>query len=219
MFNIAIVEDNELLRQQLCDSISVSGDVNVVFSAANGKEALRKMALCEKLPDVILMDIEMPEMDGVEATRIISKETQVKILILTVFDDSNKIFEAIKAGAAGYLLKDSKPQRILMAIEDVLMGGAPMSPQIATKTLNILRESAGEKQRTPQPADYNLSDREVDVLELLVQGLSYKQIGESMFISTGTVRKHVENVYHKLHIHSKTAAAHKANQLNWFKKS
>lgn len=216
-YTIAIVEDNLDLNSQLRDLMHDSGEVEVLFTAYNGRDALDKIAGSHELPEVILMDIEMPGMNGVEATEIITRETGIKVLILTVFDDSEKIFEAIKAGAAGYLLKDSKPQRILQAIEDVLMGGAPMSPQIATKTLQILRGSQNAGTATEiQPGDYNLSEREIELLEHLVHGMSYKSIGEKMFISTGTVRKHVGNIYNKLHIHSKTEAANKAHYYNWF---
>ena len=219
-YSIAIVEDNLALNSQLQEIMNDSGDVEVLFTAFNGRDAIEKIASAAQLPQVILMDIEMPVMNGVEATYIITRETEIKVLILTVFDDSEKIFEAIQAGAAGYLLKDSKPQRILQAIEDVLMGGAPMSPQIATKTLEILRDyNKSTPSAEVQPEDYNLSERETELLELLVHGMSYKSIGEKMFISTGTVRKHVGNIYNKLHIHSKTEAANKAHFYNWFPKN
>jgi DNA-binding NarL/FixJ family response regulator len=213
--NIAIVDDNATLRQQLQENLLVSGEVNILFTAVNGKDALDKLLTTKILPQVILMDIEMPEMNGIEATAIITTETDIKVLILTVFDTDEKIFEAIKAGAAGYLLKDSKTSRILQAIDDLLHGGAPMSPHIASKTLEFLR-AANHTPKEKQPQDYDLSERETDLLRQLVQGLSYQQIADKLFISHGTVRKHIENIYSKLHIHSKVEAVNKVNAHKWF---
>jgi DNA-binding NarL/FixJ family response regulator len=213
--NIAIVDDNATLRQQLQENLMVSGEVNILFAAVNGKDALDKLLTTKVLPQVILMDIEMPEMNGIEATAIITTETDIKVLILTVFDTDEKIFEAIKAGAAGYLLKDSKTSRILQAIDDLLHGGAPMSPHIASKTLEFLRTSSNTPKEM-QPKDYDLSERETDLLRQLVQGLSYQQIADKLFISHGTVRKHIENIYGKLHIHSKVEAVNKVNAHKWF---
>jgi DNA-binding NarL/FixJ family response regulator len=213
--NIAIVDDNATLRQQLQENLLVSGEVNILFTAVNGKDALDKLLTTKVLPQVILMDIEMPEMNGIEATSIITTETDIKVLILTVFDTDEKIFEAIKAGAAGYLLKDSKTSRILQAIDDLLHGGAPMSPHIASKTLEFLR-TASKTPKEMQPKDYDLSERETDLLRQLVQGLSYQQIADKLFISHGTVRKHIENIYGKLHIHSKVEAVNKVNAHKWF---
>jgi DNA-binding NarL/FixJ family response regulator len=215
IINIAIVDDNATLRQQLQENLLVSGEVNILFTAVNGKDALDKLLATKTLPQVILMDIEMPEMNGIEATAIITQETDIKVLILTVFDTDEKIFEAIKAGAAGYLLKDSKTSRILQAIDDLLHGGAPMSPHIASKTLEFLR-TASNTPKEMQPKDYDLSERETDLLRQLVQGLSYQQIADKLFISHGTVRKHIENIYGKLHIHSKVEAVNKVNAHKWF---
>ena len=213
--NIAIVDDNATLRLQLQENLMVSGEVNILFTAINGKDALDKLLTTKVLPQVILMDIEMPDMNGIEATAIITTETDIKVLILTVFDTDEKIFEAIKAGAAGYLLKDSKTSRILQAIDDLLNGGAPMSPHIASKTLEFLR-TASNTPKEMQPQDYDLSERETDLLRQLVQGLSYQQIADKLFISHGTVRKHIENIYGKLHIHSKVEAVNKVNAHKWF---
>ena len=212
---VGIVDDNAELVQQLKENIVATGNIEVCLTATDGKDALQQLALIPKMPEVILMDIEMPVMNGIEATSIITKETEIKVLILTTFDNDEKVFEAIKAGAAGYLLKDSKAFRIVTAIEDVLLGGAPMSPQIAFKTLELLRNKTQEIYKK-QPKDYNLSERETEILKQLVQGLSYQQIANTLFISHGTVRKHVENIYDKLHIHSKVEAVITANTHRWF---
>lgn len=212
---IGIVDDNTTLAEQLKENLGNSGVVEIIFTASNGADVLEKLSNGTTLPDLLLMDIEMPVMNGIEATAIITKETDIKVLILTVFDNDEKIFDAIKAGAAGYLLKDSKTHRIVSAIEDVMTGGGSMSPHIAAKALGLLREKASGS-KTPQPADYNLSDRETELLEQLVLGLNYQQIADKLFISHGTVRKHVENIYSKLHIHSKVDAVNIVNKHKWF---
>lgn len=213
--NIAVADDNATLLKQITENISEARHINVMFTATNGQDLLDKLAIQKQLPDVLLMDIEMPVMNGIDATAAVTENTGIKVLILTVFDNDEKIFEAIKAGAAGYLLKDSKPYRIISAIEDVMLGGGPMSPQIASKALALLREKI-TVDKTPQPQDYDLSERETELLQQLVQGLSYQQIADKLFISHGTVRKHIENIYSKLHIHSKVEAVNKANEHKWF---
>lgn len=214
--SIGIVDDNEAFLAQLKENLLQFPEVHIDFTAPNGKEALKCLEKCKNLPEVILMDIEMPIMEGIETTAVITCNTQIKVLILTVFDTDEKIFEAIKAGAAGYLLKDSKPHRIITAIEDIMNGGAPMSPHIASRTLELLRNTAHTNNDLPTPDDYNLSDREIQLLQLLVEGNTYQQIADSIFISHGTVRKHIENIYHKLHIHSKVEAVNTAHKYKWF---
>jgi DNA-binding NarL/FixJ family response regulator len=215
---IAIVDDKPELLMQIRENLAAFDEVDILFTAENGSMALQKLEECKQLPDVMLMDIEMPGMDGIEATRIITSETGIKVLMLTVFDTDDKIFEAIKAGAAGYLLKDSKPHKIISAIEDVMQGGSAMSPHIASRTLDLLR-NATKTETFPTPNDYNLSERETELLQLLVQGNTYQLIADTMFISHGTVRKHIENIYNKLHIHSKVEAVNKANKYKWFAKN
>lgn len=215
VIDIVIADDNAVLLAQLKENLSFADNINILFTAHNGQDLLDKLSAATKLPQLILMDIEMPVINGIEATAIITKETNIKVLILTVFDTDEKVFDAIKAGAAGYLLKDSKAHRIISAIEDVMMGGGPMSPHIAAKALALLRAQAAEN-ATPQPSDYNLSERETELLEQLVKGLSYQQIADKLYISHGTVRKHIENIYSKLHIHTKVEAVNTANKHKWF---
>lgn len=214
---ISIVDDNPDFLSQLQENLSSFEEIDILFTSKNGEESLKQLENCKRLPQLILMDIEMPIMDGIEATSIITSNTDIKILILTVFDTDEKIFEAIKAGAAGYLLKDSKPDRIITAIKDIFQGGAPMSPHIASRTLELLRNSVEKNNNHPTPVDYNLTEREIELLQFLVEGNTYKQIADIMFISHNTVRKHIENVYEKLHIHSKVEAVNKAHKYNWFK--
>jgi DNA-binding NarL/FixJ family response regulator len=215
MIDIVIADDNATLLAQMKENLSFADNINILFTAGNGQDLLDQLSAAEKLPQLILMDIEMPVINGIEATAIITRETSIKVLILTVFDTDEKVFEAIKAGAAGYLLKDSKAHRIVSAIEDVMMGGGPMSPHIAAKALALLRAQSAAN-ATPQPGDYNLSERETELLQQLVKGLSYQQIADKLYISHGTVRKHIENIYSKLHIHSKVEAVNTVNKYKWF---
>jgi DNA-binding NarL/FixJ family response regulator len=216
---IAIVDDKSFLIHQLKESLTLFDEIEVVWTAANGRHALEKLATEKHLAKVILMDIDMPEMNGIEAVRQIrSKNIDVKIIMLTVFDDEDKIFEAILAGANGYMLKDSKPTRLIAAIEDALDGGAPMSPIIAAKTLHLLRQQKPiSKEALKSPESYELTKREIEILELWVQGKSYQQIADKLYISVGTIRKHIGNIYEKIHVHSRIEALQKADNNRWFK--
>src|SRR5580698_9721721 len=209
---IAIVDDNTQNRNFLVDQIKYSNEVSVVFTAKNGDDFLTQMkALPKNLhPAVVLMDIEMPEMNGTEAVKYGRQiYPDLKFLMLTVFDDDDKIFEAIKNGASGYLLKDEKTSTIIDHIQQLLeIGGAPMSPSIARKALSLLsRSSMGEKSATTTDPKNDLSewlsDRECDVLKLVVEGKDYRAIAEKLFLSTHTIRKHIANIYDKLHVSSK----------------
>lgn len=157
--------------------------------------------------NLILMDIEMPILNGIEASAIVKKRyPQVKIMVLTVFDDDENIFNAIQSGADGYLLKETSPQSLYDAIVQTLAGGAVMTPSIALKALNLLRcpKSFQEVETTTELMQ--LSNREIEVLEQLSTGLPYTSIAENLFISPSTVRRHIENIYQKLQVHSKTEA-------------
>ena len=225
---IALVEDNPLLLQTLNRSLSMFEEVQVVFTAGDGQEAVR--LACLNQPQVILMDIDMPLMNGIEATRQIREKCPgVRVVMLTVFDYDDKIFAAIRAGASGYLLKEERADQIVNAIEAVESGGAPMSSLIAYKTLALLRQQpiqpvsvpgiadqqAGAKP-SPTPAQFELTTREIEILERLTIGLSPAEIGDKLFISRSTVRKHIENIYHKLYVHSKLEAIRLAEQYRWF---
>ena len=218
---IAIVDDKPYLIHQLKESLTLFDEIEVVWTAANGRQAVDKILSEKTTAKVILMDIDMPEMNGIDAVRHIrTKNADVKIIMLTVFDDEDKIFEAITAGADGYMLKDSKPTRIIAAIEDALDGGAPMSPIIAAKTLNLLRQqktAATTKETIKSPQSYEITKREIEILELWVQGKSYQQIADKLYISVGTIRKHIGNIYEKIHVHSRIEALQKADSNKWFK--
>lgn len=208
---IAIAEDNDFLAKSLIEKLSLFKDkFEIVYRAKNGEEIV-EFASKKNDIQVILMDIEMPKMDGIKATDVISKtKPEIKIIILTVFDDDDKIFAAIKAGANGYLLKDESVDKILNGINNVLEGGAPMSASIASKTLQLLRRTDKIEPAFSED-DFNLSKREIEILENLKLGLDYHQTAEKLYISPFTVRKHIENIYRKLQVNNKMQAVQKAS--------
>ena len=179
------------------------------MKAIHGQDIIEKLEKNHNL-DLILMDIEMPKMDGIEATAIIkSKFPQIKIIMLTVFDNDENIFKAIKAGADGYFLKEVNPQELYNGIQETLSGGAGMTPSIALKTLKLLREPLVFDDSIAKE-EISLTSREVEVLEQLSKGLKYNAIADNLFLSPGTIRKHVENIYSKLQVHNKLEAIQKA---------
>lgn len=215
---VAIVDDKQFLRESLKDRLHGESDIEVLFQAVDGEDFLEKIKQATTLPNVVFMDIEMPRMDGIR-TVTVAKELypSVKFLMLTVFDEDDKLFEAIKAGAAGYLLKNESTVNIINAITDVEEGGAPMSPKMAKKALDMMRQATlPAKQDTGNTEDFGLSVREMELLKLLVEGLNYNQIAQKLFISPGTVRKHIQNIYNKLHVNSKTSAVKIAIKRGWF---
>jgi DNA-binding NarL/FixJ family response regulator len=164
----------------------------------------------ESQPDVVMMDIEMPGVNGIEGVRQIKKNfTKINVLMQTSFEDDDKVFNAICAGASGYILKNTMPARILESIVEVYQGGSPMSPSVARKVLGFLQQPQADFAKTDVP-DYNLSNREKEVLSCLVKGMSYKMIADTCHISYETVRSHMKNIYEKLHVASMTEAVAKA---------
>lgn len=210
---IAIVDDKSQIRLSLAEKMNVSDDIEVTFTAINGEDFITQMKslLPSHMPQVVLMDIEMPVMNGIETVSLAKQlYPHVRFLMLTVFDDDDKIFEAIKAGASGYLLKDEKIAVIINCIHQLIeIGGAPMSPRIARKALDMLMKTSIENKEKPQSAfivKSELSERETEVLRLLVDGYDYRATAEKLFLSTHTVRKHIANIYEKLHVTSKAQA-------------
>lgn len=214
MITIALAEDNDFLAASTKEKLSFfSDEIKFSFRAKNGKELLTKLESYSDI-QVVLMDIEMPVMDGISATQIVSEKfPEIKVIMLTVFDDDDKIFNAIRSGAMGYLLKEESPEKIIESIKMVLDGGAPMSSTIASKTLQLLRNpiQANTKEITQ---NFNLSAREIEVLEYLKKGFDYVKTAEHLFISPFTVRKHIENIYKKLQVHNKIEAVQKAINHN-----
>ncbi|WP_373511896.1 response regulator [Persicitalea sp.] len=207
---VGLVEDNPIISRDIWEKLSLSDDIELVLRAVNGKDLFKQLMRTE-VPEVFLMDIEMAEMDGVTTTRLLKKKhPQVKILILTVFDDDSKLFEAIKAGASGYLLKEEKTHIIINAITDVLEGGAPMSPIMAAKALDLLRQGSNDLHIQSVSRSADLTLRETEVMEWLVRGLNVRDISEKLFVSNKTVRKHLEHIYQKLHVKGSGEAVAKA---------
>lgn len=202
---VAIFEDNNSLRQSLQQLIDATPGMFCTGAFADANRLVRNMELAK--PDVVVMDINMPGINGIEAVQIIrDKFPQVRIMMQTVFDDSDKVFAAICAGASGYILKKTSPAKIIEAINDTYNGGSPMTPSIAGKVLDMLRaQDTGSTQEF-----IRLSEREKEILALLVKGKSYKAIAASCFISADTVSTHVKHIYEKLHVHSKSEAVAKA---------
>lgn len=209
MTKIAIVDDNNFLIRSAREKLSFFDDVTVKFCAAHGLELLEKLAVNHNV-DLILMDIEMPKMDGIEATQAVKqKYPQIKIIMLTVFDNDENIFKSIKAGADGYLLKEVSPKDLHRGIVDTLNGGATMTPSIALKTLKLFRNPI-DFSHVENTDDIKLTARETEVLEQLSKGLKYELIASNLFLSVGTIRKHIENIYSKLQVHNKLEAIEKA---------
>lgn len=207
---IAIAEDNPHLAQSIQDKLAqFPREIEFLFWAENGQKLIDKLK-DEPAVDVILMDIEMPRMDGIATTAHISQNfPHIKIIMLTVFDDDEKIFNSIQAGAMGYLLKDEPAAVLFNAIKEIMNGGAPMSPLIAAKSLQMLKGNS--LQPKEKQADFGLSQREVDVLELISMGYAYKEIAEKLYIAPSTVRKHIEHIYSKLQVNNKMRAVKKAS--------
>ena len=209
MIKVAIVDDNTFLQKAIQDKLDFFEDIEIKFKAINGEELISKLEKNHNL-DLILMDIEMPKMNGIEATEIVkNKFPQIKIIMLTVFDNDENIFKSIKAGADGYFLKEVNPQELYNGIQETLSGGAAMTPSIALKTLKLLREPFVFDDSITKE-EIGLTAREIEVLEQLSKGLKYNAIAENLFLSPGTIRKHVENIYTKLKVHNKLEAIQKA---------
>lgn len=204
MIKLMLYEDNPQLREGLTMLLNGSDGFEVVGAFKNCNNVEDEVSAYE--PDVILMDIDMPGTNGIEGLKRIRRITNdVKVLMLTVFDDNKNVFEAVRSGANGYVLKKTPPARLIEYITEANSGGAPMTSSIATQVLKMFSEMNAQ-----QGADYHLSDREKQVLQLLVNGYSYKMIASEMFISIDTVRSHIKKIYEKLHVNSKSEAVAKA---------
>ena len=201
---VIIFDDNDSLRDSVAMLLQDTPDFTLAGSYSHCLGVIENIN--DTKPDVVLMDIDMPGMNGIEGVKLIRKNFPgIQILMLTVFNDDEKVFAAIKAGAGGYILKNAEPKNLLHAISEVYNGGAPMTPDIARKVLYQFQNNL-----TQEEEDYHLSIREKEVLGLLVDGLSYKMIASKLNITYDTVRAHMKKIYEKLHVASMTEAVAKA---------
>lgn len=199
-YEVWIVEDQEYFRDSVVEVLSEAPGLISTYQFGSAEEFLQLVG-DGALPDAVLMDIELPGMDGISCVRDLKQiAPRVEVVMLTIHHDNDRIFEAVCAGASGYLLKTATPDEIVEALHQVREGGAPMDARTARRVLEMFRREA-----LPE-SDYGLSEREVEILRGLVDGLTKKEIGERLFISPHTVDNHVRNVYEKLHVHTRTAA-------------
>ncbi|HEY8387455.1 MAG TPA: response regulator transcription factor [Parasegetibacter sp.] len=211
MIRIAIADDKSNNRNILASKLKQNNLFNIVFQAVNGEDFLIKMreTNSDSQPHIVVMDLEMPVMDGIAAIAAGSSlYPDVRFVVLTIFDDDDKIFRAIKAGACGYLLKEESSEVISSMLVNLWENGAgPISPSIAYKILQMVQQNPAETRATENSSDFfQLSEREKEILQLLSQGLEYKEIATRLGISPNTVKKHTINVYQKLHVNSKAQA-------------
>jgi DNA-binding NarL/FixJ family response regulator len=217
---LAIVDDKPVNRLTIREKLSAFSEMQIVLEAVNGEDFLSQLKAfeVEKIPQVILVDLEMPHINGIQTIALAAPAyPELKFIVLTVFEDNEKIFEAIKAGAHGYLLKDEKAISITEAINQVIEYDAmPMSPVIARKAIDMFKNGSQPLNEDQSKLDETLlSDREMDILKELSTGKSYKTIGEKLFISPFTVRKHVSNIYNKLHVDNRIQVINVAKKNKW----
>jgi DNA-binding NarL/FixJ family response regulator len=199
---VSIVEDLTEVREGLAELVSSDKELLMVGSFEDAESAIEKLPILH--PDIVVMDINLPGMSGIDCIRSVKEKCpDTQFMMFTVYENDEKVLQALQAGASGYLLKRTEPQRILESIKELNQGGSPMSSNIARKVLNIFLQ---EKKITKKEI---LSDRENEVLELLAGGLLYKEIAEKLFITHGTVRQHIHNIYEKLHVSNRTEAVNK----------
>jgi DNA-binding NarL/FixJ family response regulator len=201
---VALIEDDPAIRRGLGLLITGSPGYRCVGTFSSVEEALRSMG--HEVPDVLLLDINLPGISGSEGARVLhEKYPSVQILMLTIYDEDEKIFESICNGACGYLLKRTPPAELLQAIRDIHRGGAPMSPEVARKLVRLFQKTG-----PPEKIDHHLTPHEVRLLGLLAEGYSYQGAADRLDVSINTIRDYIRSIYEKLHVHSKTDAVRKA---------
>lgn len=209
---ILIADDQELFREALCTFLSVQQEFEVIAQASNGEEAVRLATLHK--PDVVLMDLRMPVIDGILATqRIRSTLPDVKVIVLTTFDDDTSVIEGLKAGAIGYLLKDSSPEKLYEAIRSAARGEYFLMPQITAKVVAGLSKLPNPSQQWSGEGITPLSPREIEILRLVAQGASNRDVADQLFIAEGTVKNHMRNILGKLEVKDRMQAVLKAKEI------
>ena len=206
---IGLVEDNPSLLKRFQHNFSLYDEVELVFAVDSGEKCLETVEELKDLPEVIMMDIELPGISGIEATSVLKgNHPDLDIIMITVFEDLDKIMESLRAGAVGYLLKDESPDEIIKSILEVREGGSPMTPSIARKLVGTIKSGELKTETSDEDSKaeaFGISEREHAIIKLMVDGKSYTEIAEELFISPHTVKTHIKNVYKKLHVHSKAS--------------
>ena len=203
---VLIADDHQVVREGLSAVLKTKSDIEIVGVAKDGLEAVEKAR--ELVPDVVLMDISMPRMNGVEATRELKRENpHIGVVVLTMYAEEEYIFDLVKAGATGYLLKDADSGQIVKALRAIAEGESLIHPSVASKILNEFSLLAEGKGRKPGRLEHDLTDREITVLKLVAEGKTNKEIANDLDLSEKTIKNHVRNIFHKLHVYDRTQAA------------
>ncbi len=208
---VAIVEDHDIFRKRLTELLGFYDELELVFTADSGESCLKHVfdSELEKMPDVILMDIELPGISGIETTfQLKEKFEEIDIIMFTVFEDDERLFESIQVGATGYLLKDTAIDEVVSSLKEVREGGSPITPSIARKLIGMVSKPKKENSSKSEPevVPFDLSPAEIRILEQVIDGKSNKEIAEEVFLSPWTVKTHIKNIYKKMHVNSRAAA-------------
>ncbi len=207
---VAIIEDHDIFRKRLSELLSFYNEIEQSFAVENAELCIKYLAKAEELPDVLLMDIELPGLSGIEATfQIKEKYPDIDIIMFTVFEDDERIFESIQVGATGYLLKDEPIEEVVKSIREVKKGGAPISPSIARKLMGLVTKMERKEPEVGKGAEvvpFDLTPAEIRILEHVIEGKTNKEIAEDVILSPWTVKTHIKNIYKKMQVNSRAAA-------------
>ncbi len=217
LLRVSIVEDHDIFRKRLVELLQFYPELNVVLVAESAESFLQKIQRnnSETIPDVVLMDIELPGISGIEATFQLKQDfPDVEVIMFTVFEDDERIFESINVGASGYLLKDTAIDEVVNSIKEIHNGGSPISPSIAKKVLDMVKNPLAFQNEKRSEVPFDLSPAELKILQHVVDGKTNKQIAEDVFLSPWTVKTHIKNIYKKMHVNSRAAAVKLALRRN-----
>jgi DNA-binding NarL/FixJ family response regulator len=206
---VAIVEDHDIFRKRMMELLGFYSELDLVFTAESGEVCLKYIEEMdqERIPDVILMDIELPGISGIEVTfQIKEHHEEMDIIMFTVFEDDERLFESIQVGATGYLLKDTPIDDVVASLKEVRKGGSPITPSIARKLMGMVSKPEKANNEEPKVVPFDLSPAELRILEHVTDGKSNKEIAEIVFLSPWTVKTHIKNIYKKMHVNSRAAA-------------